>query len=156
MIKTVEAIVDEKGNVKLLEQVRLGVPRRALVTILDEKPGRAYLRVGVVKRGGAGRGLESHAIGRSVVPPATGAVVLVKFPFSDLSRSKLRRRTCRSRRGAHVLCQVTSKPHGDSSAVKLEQTDFASGSLAVKLHAIGKALQARAPSHHVGSQHAQS
>lgn len=38
MIKTVEAIVDEKGNVKLLEQVRLGVPRRALVTILDEKP----------------------------------------------------------------------------------------------------------------------
>jgi len=38
MIKTVEAIVDEKGNVKLLEQVRLRVPRRALVTILDEKP----------------------------------------------------------------------------------------------------------------------
>jgi hypothetical protein len=38
MIKTVEAIVDERGNVKLLEQVRLGVPRRALVTILDEKP----------------------------------------------------------------------------------------------------------------------
>lgn len=38
MIKTVEAIVDEKGNVTLLEQVRLGVPRRALVTILDEKP----------------------------------------------------------------------------------------------------------------------
>jgi len=37
-IKTVEAIVDEEGNVKLLEQVRLGVPRRALVTILDEKP----------------------------------------------------------------------------------------------------------------------
>lgn len=38
MIKTVEAIVDETGNVKLLEGVRLGVPRRALVTILDEKP----------------------------------------------------------------------------------------------------------------------
>jgi hypothetical protein len=38
MIKTVEAMVDEKGNVKLLEQVRLRVPRRALVTILDEKP----------------------------------------------------------------------------------------------------------------------
>jgi hypothetical protein len=38
MIKTVEAVIDEKGNVKLLEQVRLGVARRALVTILDEKP----------------------------------------------------------------------------------------------------------------------
>jgi hypothetical protein len=38
MIKTVEAVIDENGNVRLLEQIRLGVPRRALVTILDEKP----------------------------------------------------------------------------------------------------------------------
>ena len=38
MIKTVEAVIDEKGNVKLLEHVRLGVARRALVTIFDEKP----------------------------------------------------------------------------------------------------------------------
>lgn len=38
MIKTVEAVIDEKGNVKLLEHVRLSVARRALVTILDEKP----------------------------------------------------------------------------------------------------------------------
>jgi len=38
MIKTVEAVIDEKGNVKLLEHVRLGVARRALVTILDEEP----------------------------------------------------------------------------------------------------------------------
>jgi hypothetical protein len=38
VIKTVEAIVDEHGNVTLLEPVRLGVPRRAPVTILDEKP----------------------------------------------------------------------------------------------------------------------
>jgi hypothetical protein len=38
VIKTVEAVIDEQGNVKLLEPVRLGVPRRALVTILDEKP----------------------------------------------------------------------------------------------------------------------
>lgn len=38
MIKTVEAVIDERGNVKLLEQVRPGVARRALVTILDEEP----------------------------------------------------------------------------------------------------------------------
>lgn len=38
MIKTVEAVIDEKGNVKLLEHVRPGVARRALVTILDEDP----------------------------------------------------------------------------------------------------------------------
>jgi len=38
MIKTVEAMIDEKGNVKLLEPVRLSVAHRALVTILEERP----------------------------------------------------------------------------------------------------------------------
>jgi len=38
MIKTVEAVIDEQGNVRLLEAIRPGVPRRALVTILDEHP----------------------------------------------------------------------------------------------------------------------
>lgn len=38
MIKTVEAVIDEKGNVRLLELVRPGIARRALVTILDEQP----------------------------------------------------------------------------------------------------------------------
>ncbi|HUE85831.1 MAG TPA: hypothetical protein VMO26_07100 [Vicinamibacterales bacterium] len=38
MIKTVEAVIDERGNVRLLEPVRPGVARRALVTILDERP----------------------------------------------------------------------------------------------------------------------
>ena len=68
-----------------------------------------------------------------MVAPATGAVVLVTFPFSDLSRSKLRPAVVLADvgRGDHVLCQVTSKPYGDSSTVKLEQADFASGSLEV-------------------------
>lgn len=38
MIKTVEAVIDEHGNVRLLEPVRPDVARRALVTILDERP----------------------------------------------------------------------------------------------------------------------
>jgi hypothetical protein len=38
MIKTVKAVIDENGNVRLLEQIHLGGPRRALVTILDEPP----------------------------------------------------------------------------------------------------------------------
>ena len=36
MIKTVEAVIDEQGNVRLLEPVHPGQARRALVTILDE------------------------------------------------------------------------------------------------------------------------
>jgi len=38
MIKTVEGVIDEHGNVRLLEPVRPGGVRRALVTILDERP----------------------------------------------------------------------------------------------------------------------
>lgn len=38
MIKTVEAVINEQGNVRLLEPVRPGIARRALVTILDEQP----------------------------------------------------------------------------------------------------------------------
>jgi hypothetical protein len=38
MIKTVEAVIDEHGNVRLLEPADPGGTRRALVTILDERP----------------------------------------------------------------------------------------------------------------------
>ena len=38
MIRTVEAVIDEQGNVKLLEPVRPTSARRALVTILEEEP----------------------------------------------------------------------------------------------------------------------
>jgi hypothetical protein len=36
MIQTVEAIIDETGNVRLTEPLRLPSVRRALVTILNE------------------------------------------------------------------------------------------------------------------------
>jgi hypothetical protein len=38
MIRTVEAIIDEKGRVSLLEPFRSSTTRRALVTILEEDP----------------------------------------------------------------------------------------------------------------------
>ena len=36
MLRTIEAIIDEEGNVRLLESVRLPAARRALVTILEQ------------------------------------------------------------------------------------------------------------------------
>jgi len=36
MLQTVEAMIDEAGNVRLLEPLRLSSAHRALVTILDE------------------------------------------------------------------------------------------------------------------------
>lgn len=38
MIKTIEATIDEHGNVKLCEPLKLKSSRRALVTILEDAP----------------------------------------------------------------------------------------------------------------------
>jgi mRNA interferase MazF len=63
-------------------------------------------------------------------PPA-GAVVLISFPFSDLSRSKLRPAVVLASvsRGDYVLCQVTSNPYADPKAVELTEESFGEGSL---------------------------
>ena len=38
MAQTIEAVIDERGNVRLLEPVQLSAPQRALVTVLAEPP----------------------------------------------------------------------------------------------------------------------
>jgi hypothetical protein len=46
MIQTVEAVVDQTGRVRLLEEVHVTSPRRALVTVLEDPaavPGEAAL-----------------------------------------------------------------------------------------------------------------
>jgi mRNA interferase MazF len=68
-----------------------------------------------------------------VVTPAAGEVVLVPFPFSNLSHSKVRPALCLADagRGDWVLCQITSSSYGDPLAVPLDAADFASGGLLV-------------------------
>ena len=66
-----------------------------------------------------------------MVTPAAGSVVLVPFPFSDLSQSKRRPAVvlAAAGRGDWILCQVTSKPYADARAVELTDDDFEQGSL---------------------------
>jgi len=68
-----------------------------------------------------------------MVIPSTGIVVLVKFPFSDLSNSKLRPALviADAGRGDWILCQITSNPYGDISSVEILQSDFQKGSLRI-------------------------
>ncbi|MBU0557968.1 MAG: type II toxin-antitoxin system PemK/MazF family toxin [Bacteroidetes bacterium] len=63
--------------------------------------------------------------------PSKGTIVLIRFPFSDLSRSKLRPAlvVASTDKNDFILCQITSKDYGDSKSVKLVEADFETGSL---------------------------
>ena len=64
-------------------------------------------------------------------PFTAGKIVLVRFPFSDLSRFKLRPALilADADRGDWLLCQITSNPYGDPRRISLVDGDFRAGSL---------------------------
>ncbi len=70
-------------------------------------------------------------------PHPAGAIVLVRFPFSDLSQTRLRPAVVLADvgRGDRILCQVTSKPYSDTRAVTIDEEDFTKGSLRVTSYA---------------------
>lgn len=69
-----------------------------------------------------------------MVIPSVGDIVVLPFPFSDLSDSKLRPAVvlAEASKGDWILCQITSNPYGDAQAVTIEQTDFETGMLKLK------------------------
>jgi len=72
-----------------------------------------------------------------MVAPVAGSVVLVPFPFSDLSQSKRRPAVvlASAERGDWILCQLTSKPYSDARAIEIMDADFARGSLRLTSYA---------------------
>ena len=64
-------------------------------------------------------------------PLRPSSVVIVRFPFSDLSASKLRPALVIAilDRDDLILCQITSKAYSDPLAIEISGTDFESGSL---------------------------
>lgn len=72
-----------------------------------------------------------------MVIPAAGSVVVVPFPFSDLSQAKLRPAVILADAGCGdwILCQVTSNPYGDARAIMLTAPSFRTGFLRVTSYA---------------------
>jgi len=62
---------------------------------------------------------------------SVGSVVLVPFPFTDLSATKLRPAiiVASAGRGDWICAQITSRPYSDSSAIEINNEDFQFGSL---------------------------
>lgn len=72
-----------------------------------------------------------------MVIPKAGDVVVLPFPFSDLSESKVRPAVvlARANKSDWILCQITSNPYGDAQAIVIAQTDFKSGMLRLQSYA---------------------
>ena len=66
-----------------------------------------------------------------MVVPAAGQVVIVPFPFSDLSQAKPRPAIvlAHAGRGDWILCQVTSRSYGDPFAIRIEDRNLRGGAL---------------------------
>ncbi|GAB4502346.1 MAG: hypothetical protein Fur0035_18950 [Anaerolineales bacterium] len=66
-----------------------------------------------------------------------GQVVVVPFPFSDLSRAKMRPAIILADVGRDdwILCQVTSNPYGDVRSIAITAEDFQNGSLRITSYA---------------------
>jgi len=62
---------------------------------------------------------------------AAGQVIVVPFPFSDLSAQKYRPALilADAGRGDWILCQITSNPFSDPGTMELNQSAFSLGSL---------------------------
>ncbi|MDQ2785454.1 MAG: type II toxin-antitoxin system PemK/MazF family toxin [Chloroflexota bacterium] len=68
-----------------------------------------------------------------MVTPGAGVIVVVPFPFSDLSETKRRPAVVLADAGRDdwILCQITSNPYSDHQAIMLSPMSFATGSLPV-------------------------
>ena len=129
MIQTIEAVIDEKGKVQLLQDVRLPQVRRALVTILEEKPAVTVSETALLSEAALAEDwnrpeedeawsyLQSEQQFQCVfhslicrVQNARPAIVLAETGRNDW-----------------VLCQVTSQLYNNPLAVKITNNDLVSG-----------------------------
>lgn len=69
-----------------------------------------------------------------MVTVSPASIVVIPFPFSDLSGSKLRPAVvlAETGQGDWLLCQITSRATSDPTAIRLTQAQLSNGSLIVE------------------------
>ena len=62
---------------------------------------------------------------------AAGQIIILPFPFSDLSQNKFRPALLLADAGRNdwIACQITSNPYADSRVITLSEMDFIAGGL---------------------------
>ncbi|HZQ07010.1 MAG TPA: type II toxin-antitoxin system PemK/MazF family toxin [Anaerolineae bacterium] len=72
-----------------------------------------------------------------MVIPSAGDIIILPFPFSDLTESKVRPAVvlARATQSDWILCQITSNSYDDAQAIVIERTDFAKGMLRLRSYA---------------------
>ncbi len=70
-----------------------------------------------------------------MVIPKSGDVVVLPFPFSDLSESKVRPAVvlARANKSDWILCQITSNPYGDARRSSLLRLILSQGCCGFKV-----------------------
>jgi mRNA interferase MazF len=61
-----------------------------------------------------------------MVSPGPASIVVIPFPFSDLSGTKLRPAVvlANAGRGDWLLCQITSNPYSDPESIRITASEL--------------------------------
>jgi hypothetical protein len=58
MLKAIEGVIDQDGNLRILENISLPKPRRVIITILDEEPTEEFFNLAVLSESALSRDWE--------------------------------------------------------------------------------------------------
>ena len=134
MLQTYRGIIDQDGKLKILEDVQLPRSRQVILTILDDEPTDDLINLAVLSESALAEDWERPEEDESMVTLSPASIIVISFPFSDLSATKLRPALAISilagtGQNDWLLCQITSNPYVDPQAIRVTNAELSKGKL---------------------------